>query len=341
MIEYDYQVYKHSQPFEMECGEVLPEVEIAYCTFGELNEKKDNVVWICHALTANADPVDWWPGLVGDGFLIDPKKYFIVCANMLGSCYGSTGPTSINPKTRHPYKSTFPLVTIRDIVKSLGLLQTTLGINQIHLAIGGSMGGQQVVEWAIADSGLFKNICILASNAYHSAWGIAFNETQRMAIRADQTFLSDDPKAGEQGLEAARAIAMLSYRNYGTYVSTQTNEEAVNDNFKSSSYQNYQGQKLRKRFDVHSYYTLSKAMDSHNVSWGRNSLEEALSSIKANAMIIGIMSDILFPIQEQRFLAEHIPGAVLEEIDSLYGHDGFLIETKILTEKINKLINYD
>lgn len=326
---------KHNYPFRLESGGTLPELEIAYHTYGRLNERRDNVVWICHALTANSDAAEWWPGLVGEGKLFDPAEFFIVCANMPGSCYGSTGPRSVNPLTGGPYGPDFPLVTIRDMARALQLLQAHLGINRIKLAIGGSMGGQQVLEWAVMDPDLFDNICVPASNAAHSPWGIAFNEAQRMAIAADPSLYEDGDNAGGKGLEAARAIAMLSYRSYRSYRHTQSEDTHEKfDGFRASSYQQYQGLKLRRRFDPWSYLSLSKSMDSHNLGRGRESVEAALATIRAQALIIGIESDILFPVEEQIAIADGIPCARLEIIDSLYGHDGFLIEY----EKIDALV---
>ncbi|MCB0577900.1 MAG: homoserine O-acetyltransferase, partial [Phaeodactylibacter sp.] len=265
----------------------------------------------------------------GKGKLFDPEHYYIVCANILGSCYGSTNPRSTNPATGRPYGRDFPLVTIRDMVRAHQLLQGHLGVERIRLAIGGSMGGQQALEWAVMDPGLIENICILASNAQHSPWGIAFNEAQRMAIEADPSLYDDTEEAGRRGLEAARAIAMLSYRNYRTYQQSQAEEEPGKlDDFRASSYQRYQGYKLHKRFDVLSYLSLSKAMDSHNLGRGRGSREKALGQVQANALVIGIQSDVLFPVEEQAFIANHIPRARLELIDSIYGHDGFLIESE-------------
>ncbi len=323
-----------NEPFELECGRSLTELVIAYCTYGKLNEKKDNVIWICHALTANADVADWWSGLVGKNKIFDPERYFIVCANMIGSCYGTTGPTSVNPLTNQPYGKVFPLVTIRDMVRAHQLLKKHLDIEKIHLVIGGSMGGQQALEWCISQPDAFEHLCVLASNAHHSPWGIAFNEAQRMALMADPTF-PDHPDGGHNGLEAARAIAMLSYRSYYTYQNTQAEvDHSLLDDFKASSYQRYQGLKLRKRFNAHAYYTLSKAMDSHNVGRKRKSIEAALQAIKAKSLIIGITSDVLFPLSEQEFLAEHIPNASYAAIDSHYGHDGFLVEDR----KISRLV---
>jgi homoserine O-acetyltransferase len=316
-----------NRPFQLENGATLPEATIAYRTYGTLAEDGGNVIWVFHALTANAAVEEWWSDLFGPGRLLDPERYFIVCANMLGSCYGSTNARSINPQTEEPYGKGFPLVTIRDMVHAHQELQAHLGIRKVQLGIGGSMGGQQVLEWAIMDQDLFVNICILASNAKHSPWGIAFNEAQRMAIAADPTLYEEREDAGAAGLAAARAIAMLSYRNYRTYQGTQseTSEEKYDD-FLASSYQRYQGKKLVDRFDVLSYLTLSKAMDSHNVGRNRAGVEEALKLIKAKALVIGIHSDVLFPVEEQVQIAAHIPQAQLELIDSTYGHDGFLIE---------------
>lgn len=325
--------YKHSETFHLEAGGSLPGLQIAYCTYGQLNASGDNVVWICHALTANADAADWWDGLVGEGRLLDPARYFIVCSNMLGSCYGTTGPESINPETGEPYGRDFPLVTIRDMVQAHRLLQQHLGIQKIYLAIGGSMGGQQVLEWAVEDSALFERLCVLATNARHSPWGIAFNEAQRMAIEADTS------ESGQKGLEAARAIAMLSYRHYHTYWQSQLEENAAKvDDFRAGAYQRYQGYKLYKRFKAGAYVALSKAMDSHNLGRGRESAAAALGRISAPTLVVGIRSDVLFPIEEQAFLARHIPQARLEVIDSIYGHDGFLVEFEAIAALLQKFL---
>ncbi|MCS6821124.1 MAG: homoserine O-acetyltransferase [Microscillaceae bacterium] len=334
MLFFDYY-----QPFVLENNEILPTIRIAYQTYGKLNASKNNVVWICHALTANAEATTWWSGLVGASKCIDIEKYFVVCANILGSCYGSTYALSINPLTQRPYFHTFPLITIRDMVKAHILLRKHLGIEKILLGIGGSLGGQQVVEWAIQEPEVFENIVLIATNAVHSAWGIAFNESQRMAIATDATWQTDSPQAGINGMKTARSIALLSYRNYNTYQHTQTepNSEKL-ENFRASSYQNYQGEKLAKRFDAFAYWTLSKAMDSHNVGRGRGSIEQALAKIKAKTLCIGISSDILFPPTEQQFLAQHIPHATYKEIHSLYGHDGFLLEYEALTRLLNEFV---
>lgn len=328
-------VYQHKGKLILESGEQLEDLSISYTTYGTVNADASNIIWICHALTANADPGEWWPGLVGEGRFYNPDNYFIVCANVLSSCYGSTGPTSIIPHHHHNYFWEFPQVTIRDMVLAHELLRQHLGINRIHTLIGGSLGGMQVLEWTISHPELFDHVVMLATNARHSAWGIAFNESQRLAIKADPTWNQNTPKAGAAGLKAARAIALLSYRGYETYDRSQTEDDLNKiDHYKASSYQNYQGEKLVNRFSSHSYWYLTKAMDSHNVGRGRVNVESALKAVPNKILVIGISSDVLFPVSEQKYLADTMPNAVYQEIDSFYGHDGFLIET----EKIEELI---
>lgn len=327
-------LFKYQTPFELESGETLPELELAYNTLGQLNADGTNVVWICHALTANAHPEEWWPGIFDKDKGIDIDKYFVICVNTIGSCYGSTNPQSIHPKTKEVYGLNFPKFSIRDISKSLNLLSEHLGITQIQFLMGGSMGGMQAMEWAIQEPVKIKNLVLLATSAKHSSWGIALNETQRMAIESDSSFAENTNEAGKKGLEAARAMALVSYRNYRAYQTTQIDQENTTDEFRASSYQKYQGKKLSRRFDAKCYWYLSKAMDSHDVARHREGAENALSKIKAKTLVIGIKSDYLFPVEEQEFLAMHIENSALEIIDSIYGHDGFLIEV----EKIKSLL---
>lgn len=329
--------YIHNEPFVLENGVTLSSLEIAYHTYGTLNKYKSNVIWVCHALTANSDVFDWWPGLFGEKDLFNPEEHFIVCANNLGSCYGTTGPLTHNAEFNGALYSYFPNITIRDMVNAHDLLRQHLGIEKIHTVIGGSQGGQQALEWNIKSPQLFNNLVLVATNAQHSPWGIAFNESQRLAIKADRTYYSNNPEGGQKGLSAARSIALLSYRNYHTYVETQKETDPEkSDNYNAASYQRYQGEKLVKRFNAYSYVALSKAMDSHNVGRGRGSVEKALSEVKAKTLVIGVSSDLLFPLNEQKFLADHIPASAYVAIDSFYGHDGFLIETSKLTEELKK-----
>ncbi|MFY0608042.1 MAG: homoserine O-acetyltransferase [Cyclobacteriaceae bacterium] len=313
-------ILKLENPIILESGNTLENVRIAYTTYGSMNANKSNVVWVFHALTANSNPAEWWSELVGENKLINPKDHFIICANMLGSCYGTTG-----PKNRK-----FPVLTIRDMVSAHKLLKKHLQVDKIHLGIGGSMGGQQLLEWAVQAPDLFKYIVPLATNAKHSPWGIAFNEAQRMALEnIDQS----------KGLEAARAIAMLSYRHYDTYEHTQTDVDQRWDGFSASSYQQYQGEKLRKRFSAESYYYLSKAMDSHHLGRHFGSIDAALGRIKSKALVIGIDTDILFPLSEQKAIAEAIPNGSFKVVKSKFGHDGFLTEASTISEILNQFLN--
>jgi len=330
-------VFKYPFQYKLEQGSSLPGFELTYTTYGRLNEDASNVVWICHALTGNSDPTVWWPGLVGEGKLFNPEEHYVVCANILGSCYGSTNPLSVNPLTGKPFYHEFPLITIRDTVGAFELLREHLGIEKIDLCIGGSLGGQQVLEWGIEKPEIFNKLVLIATNAIHSPWGIAFNEAQRMAIEADATWLEDSPEAGMKGLKAARSIAMLTYRHYDTYNFSQARDNFDQiDEFRASSYQQYQGEKFIRRFNAFSYWTLTKMMDSHNVGRNRNGLVNALRNVKARTLVIGITSDQLFPVREQHFLQMHIPDCTYQEIDSLYGHDGFLVDYGPLTTIIRE-----
>ncbi|WP_236981055.1 homoserine O-acetyltransferase family protein [Membranihabitans maritimus] len=328
-------VFKYEEPFSLESGEELKYFELGYSTMGTPNSDKSNVVWICHALTANSNPEEWWPGLVGNGKVFDPKSDYIICVNMLSSCYGSTNPSSINPETSAPYGRDFPLITIRDMVRAMDLLRQDLGIESIEMGAGGSMGGQQLLEWAILKPDLFRNLFVIGTNAVHSPWGIAFNEAQRMALDADPTLWDTSENAGKKGLQAARAVAMLSYRNYTAFWDTQQDDPEKITSFRASSYQQYQGEKLSKRFNAQSYYFLSKSMDTHNVGRNRGSVSEALSKIKARTLVIGINTDFLFPPQEQKRIASGIPHSEYHEISTPYGHDGFLIEWDLLDSLIS------
>lgn len=331
---------KYNKAFECECGAILPEIEIAYTTYGKINSQKNNVVWMCHAFTANADPVDWWPGMVGEGKFFDPENYFIVCANILGSCYGTTGPLSTNPKTGKPYYRDFPAITVRDQVKAHEILRAHLGINKINLILGCSIGGHQALEWTIEHPDLFEHAIFVATNAVNSPWVTAFNESQRLSILADQTFFEDIPEGGAKGMKAARAMALISYRNRNAYNKTQAEEgEEKLDGFRASSYQAYQGDKLVKRFNAYSYFYLTKALDSHNVGRIRGGYEKALSRISAKSLVIGIDTDLLFPTDDQILINKYIPNSTYVELSSFYGHDGFLLEFEKQSVIYSKFLN--
>jgi homoserine O-acetyltransferase len=328
---------RYNKPFETESGATLPELEIAYHTWGSLNREGNNVIWVCHALTANSDVESWWPGMVGKGLLFDPEKYFIVCANVLGSCYGTTGPASINRQTGRQWLQDFPAVTIRDLVNAHEILRKHLNIRLIHTIIGASIGGFQSLEYCIMHPELIERLVFIASSARQSPWAIAFSESQRLAMISDHSFVSNDPDGGKDGLKAARSIALLSYRNAAAYNKTQREQDEDKiDSFRASSYQAYQGDKLVKRFNPYSYWSIVQTSDTHNTGRGRGGVANALNSVKAKTLCIGITSDILFPVSEQKYVADNIPGAKYTEIDSFYGHDGFLIENVLVTDVVRR-----
>jgi homoserine O-acetyltransferase len=331
-------IYKYHQPFTLESGISLPKLKIAYHYYGEYTPGK-KVAWVCHALTANSDVADWWKGLVGEGSIINPNDYFIVCANMIGSCYGSTGPLSVDELDTK--LDQFPNITIRDMVRAHILLRQHLGIEKIDLLLGGSMGGYQALEWAIMEPSVIQKMFLIATTAAESAWAVAIHTAQRLAIEVDPTWKETKPNAGAKGLKAARAIGMLTYRNYGIFKEKQTDADPEKmDDFKASSYINYQGDKLVNRFNAYSYWLLTKSMDSHHLARGRGGdLAVTLASIQTPTLIIGINSDILCPLAEQAFMEAHLPNVNLVAIDSMYGHDGFIIETAQITTHLKAWLN--
>lgn len=337
------QQFNYGQPFRLESGAELAELQLTYTTLGQLNKAKDNVVWIFHALTANSNPAEWWPGLVGEGKFFDPSRHFIICVNKPGSPYGSSSPLSIDPSTGEPYYTRFPVFTIRDIMRGYQLLQAHLGIEKIWVGLGGSTGGMQLLEWAVEDPDLFENIVPIATSAVLAPWGIAFNASQRMAIEADASWQEPRPDAGQKGLAAARSIALLSYRHYNGYGITQTRDKQFLSldpavAYAADNYQRYQGLKLVNRFNVVCYYRLTQTMDSHDLARNRGSVEQALARIKARTLVVGIDSDVLYPIEEQQFLQQQIKGAKLLTLASDFGHDGFLLEYDVIEKALQEFL---
>jgi homoserine O-acetyltransferase len=330
-------IYKYNHSFPLEAGGELPSLEIAYHTFGNADKP---VIWVCHALTANSDVADWWVNTVVAGRFLDPSKYFIVCANILGSHYGTTGPLSINPQTGNPYYGTFPLITVRDTIRAHQILAAHLGIKRIKTLIGSSLGGYQAMEWAIMEPDFTKELILIATSSATTPWITAFNETQRMAIEADNTYGLPQDNAGAAGMAAARAIALLSYRGAAAYNCTQaeSDDNRISEH-RVCSYQRHQGNKLVARFNAYSYYRLTQMLDSHNIGRGRGSIREALSLIKARTLLTAINSDLLFPVSEHEFMQKHIPNSTLRVISSDFAHDGFLVEADKLNEMILEFYN--
>ena len=335
--------YHHNSPVTLESGEILPDVTIAYDTFGTLSEAKDNVIWVCHALTAKSDVKDWWPNTVEEGRFLDPNKYFIVCANFLGSHYGTTSPLSINPTTGEKWYYDFPRITVRDMVTCHRLLAKHLGIDRVKLLIGSSIGGFQCMEWAVTEPDFMENLALIATTTNTEPWAAAFNESQRMAIRADGTWgqLRDD--AGLDGMAVARSIALISYRGAPAYNATQQDRDNPTDaafERRAHTYQQHQGEKLRRRFNAFSYYRMTEAVDSHNIGRGRVSVADALRRIKARTLVVAISSDILFPVEAHIPMRQYIPDVEYHLIESSFGHDGFLVEHEKLNNIITNFMNY-
>ncbi|MEQ8523648.1 homoserine O-acetyltransferase [Gracilimonas sp.] len=323
------EIHTFKTSFTTESGVELHNPKIAYRSWGTLNENKDNVVFICHALTGNPDADIWFGGLIGSDKTINPDKHFIICTNILGSCCGSTGPTSINPETGKNWQADFPEITIRDIVRFNQKLLNELEINGIELVVGGSLGGMTALEFAIMDKRV-QSAALFAMGKAHSPWAIGISQAQRLAIYADKNwndgfYKQENPP--KKGLSAARAMAMITYRtpeNYEQKFGREIHPEK--DIYQVESYLNYQGEKLVDRFDANTYIILSKAMDTHDISRGRGSFETVLGNLNKPILIVGFASDKLYPINEQKELARLIPNSKLAELESPYGHDAFLIE---------------
>lgn len=330
------QFYKYDKKFELESGVKLPSLTIAYDTYGKRNSDSSNVIWVCHALTANSDVADWWPHTVEQGCFLDPEKYFTVCANFLGSHYGTTGPLSENPATGEAWYGDFPRITVRDMVRAHQLLAEHLGIKQVKLLIGSSIGGFQCLEWSVMQPDFAERAAFIATTPRTKPWASAFNESQRMAIESDPSYGERNAEAGLNGLAIARSIALLSYRGGMAYDKTQedANPDEASFERRVHSYQRYQGEKLRRRFNAYSYVRLSEAVDSHNLGRGRGKVEDVLKQIRAKSLVVAITSDILFPPSDHQILIDNIPDVEYHLIDSDFGHDGFLVEHKQLNDII-------
>jgi homoserine O-acetyltransferase/O-succinyltransferase len=324
-------LYTYPGAFVTESGETLLEPIVAYQTWGTLNAEGSNAVLVCHALTGSADAADWWYGLFHEGGVLDLERQFVVCTNVLGGCYGSTGPLSVDPTTGELYSGSFPVVTIRDMVRLQQALMDHLGVTSIESALGASMGGMQVLEWSLMDSRL-KSMVIIGTDAAHSAWAIGISEAQRQAIYTDpnwhEGYFHSYGVVPSSGLAAARMMGMIMYRSAHSFEERFGRQmQPGHDNLmKVASYLHYQGRKLVDRFDAVTYVRLTQAMDSHDIARGRGSVEQVLATIRIPTLIVGIDSDILYPTAEQLFMARHIQGSRYDEIHSPAGHDAFLIE---------------
>jgi homoserine O-acetyltransferase len=318
-------------PVALDSGAVLPEVTVAYRTWGRLSPEGTNAVLVCHALTGSADVDRWWSPLLGPGRALDPDRDFVVCSNVLGGCYGTTGPASPRPDTGRRWGGSFPDVSVRDVVRVQAALLETLGVRRLRLVVGGSLGGMQVLEWALLFPDRVEAIVPIAVSARHSAWCIALSEAQRQAIYADPRwrgghYPGDDPP--EAGLAAARAIAMCTYRSRASFEARFGRRAAPAGPFAVESWLHHHGRALVDRFDANTYVTLTRAMDTHDVGRGRGGWRAALATVAAPALVVSIDTDVLYPPAEQEELAAALPAAQLATLDSPHGHDAFLIEAE-------------
>lgn len=364
----DGHTYIHPTPFVLECGEELPHAQLRYMTYGTLNEKRDNVLVICHALTGNASLHSWWGDLLGPGLAFDTDKYFVVSSNILGSCYGSTGPASPLPEDENKkYGMSFPDISVQDTVKlQLHMLQDDLKVNSVKCVIGGSFGGMQAVEYA-AQAGsvsspfavddengraspFVRSVVPIACGAAHTAWQIAISEVQRQAIYVDPKWNDGNPSIDNpptSGLSLARQIGMISYRTSHGYehkFGRDMNDDesppyGANAKWQVKSYLKYQGYKFLSRFDPITYIKLTEQMDTHDVGRNRGGKKKALSSVRIPTMVLGIDSDVLYPLHEQEELSKLFPNGELRIIHSDAGHDGFLLEQEQVASHINDFLS--
>lgn len=349
-----YQKLIINEPFEFVSGKKISSVSIAYETYGKLNSDGTNAILICHALSGDSHASNynypdgregWWDGLIGPGKPFDPEKYFIVCSNFLGGCYGTSGPASLNPITGKKYGLEFPQMTVRDMVNLQLKLIEHLGIKKIKTISGGSLGGMQAIEWALMYPDLVESIIPMATSVQHSPWAIGLNEIQRKAITDDVNYENGNYSTQPvKGLSTARMLAMMTYRSDKNFeekfgrAEKFSNDKNEKPFFEVESYLHYQGQKLVQRFDANTYIYITRAMDLNDVSKDRGDLQSTLGRIKAKALCIGIDSDLLYPAHEQREIADNIPGAEYFEIKTPYGHDAFLIEYEQMIPVMEKFL---
>ncbi len=316
--------------FPLECGDFLDGVRIAYRTWGDPANAERNTILICHALTGSADVEAWWPGMIGEGGAFDPNHDFIVCANILGSCYGTTGPATLRPGGHERYRADFPSVSVRDMIELQRHLLDALGIERIELVTGPSLGGMQALEWSLMYPERVGSVVPIGVGGRHSAWCIGISEAQRAAIAVDPDwnggYYSDD-KPPVKGLAAARMMAVCTYRSWQSFEERFGREQRTAEQYQVQSYLRHQGEKINDRFDANTYVTLTHAMHTHDLARGRGEFLDVIAAIRQPSLVVSVSTDSLYPPQEQQLLAAHMPNAEYAVLDSAHGHDGFLIET--------------
>lgn len=353
---------KHSvlfeqSPLQLQLGGTLSTINVAYQTYGKLNPQKDNVILLCHALTGDAEPYihsnhhtikGWWQDFIGEGFVFDTRKYFIICSNVLGGCSGTTGPSAINPTTGKEYGSQFPMITVQDIVAVQKALLDSLSISRLYAVVGGSFGGLQATQWAISYPDLVPRIINLCAPLSLSPEAIGFNHIMRQAILNDPHFNQGDyydSTPPDQGLALARMLGMLTYRTHTQFTKAFGRElkkegKMWGELFQIESYLNYQGQKFLTRFDANSYLRLLRALDLYDPSLGYTNEAVAFARISANYTLIGVTNDQLFKIQDLRNSYQQLKqcgvNVTFHELYSDFGHDAFLVDYAAFADKIQQ-----
>jgi homoserine O-acetyltransferase/O-succinyltransferase len=352
-LEADFQ-FAQDEPFRLSKGGSLSPVNLRYTLYGKLNGQRDNAILVCHALSGSAAVADWWPEMFGPDRAFDPAKHCIIGVNIVGSCYGSTGPASINPATGSPYGYEFPLITISDIVRAQSKLIDYLGIGQLRGVAGGSIGGMQALQWAVDFPDRVER-CIAIGAAPLSAMGLALNHIQRQAVMndpawADGRYYGSSPPA--EGLSMARAIAMCSYKSaelFNARFGRRPNRngedpyKSFENRFDVAGYLDYQGAGFVKRFDANSYLVLTKAMDTFDLGADYRTEAEAFRRIRAKMLLIGISSDWLFPASDVEDMATRMRDAGVDanyiELESSHGHDGFLADAGVLAPLVGSALD--
>ena len=317
------------EPLLLESGHLLEWVTVAYRTWGDPRNAANNAILICHALTGSADVDAWWPGIIAPNGAFDPETDFVVCSNILGSCYGTTGPASLKNGGGERWRADFPRITVRDMVNVQRALIDHLGIERLALVTGPSLGGMQALEWALMYPERVDSIVPIGVGGRHSAWCIAMSEAQRHAIYADPDWNDgnySEERMPEKGLAAARMMAICTYRSWLSFDGRFGRDERDNGEFQVQSYLRHQGAKINKRFDANTYVRLTQAMNDFDISRGRGDYLSVIRSIRQPALVVSVSSDILYPPHEQQLLAQNIPNARHALLQSSDGHDGFLIE---------------
>ena len=357
--ETHYFNFENSEGFTLESGKKLEQVTIAYETYGKLNPQKSNAILVLHAFSGSAHAAGfykndkhpgWWDNMIGPGKTFDTEKYFVVCSNVIAGCNGSTGPSSVNPKTSKPYATDFPLVTIKDMVNAQYRLVEHLGIKKLYSVVGGSMGGMQVLQWMVSYPEKILSAIPIATTMKHSPQQIAFNEVGRQAVMADPNW-KDGKYYGSsypsRGLAVARMVGHITYmsdvsmaKKFGRRLKDSEKQFKFGTDFEVEGYLQYRGDSFVKRFDANSYLYITKAMDYFNLVNGKK-LSEIFSGLKAKVLVLAFKSDWLYPAYQSREIVKACKLAGVDttycEIDSTYGHDAFLLEVK---EETNLIANF-